>query len=237
MWALRAAREWQVTHERTADASERTLVVAEPPTESPGPGAERIRFGFRTTGEALTLVPRLPDRPFVMNPESPFALPAGEEITIFTGVPLWIALETGQPAVQLFEKPLFPPSYTWFGSSPMEGELCYAWRTSARLRLVNLVRLPHRARAAVQIQNHTSSPLRLEKMKLPIPHVSLFESTDGGLWTERIVLDRQEDGDIAVVHSEERPPAEAGHCRRIAGPRVPAERRHLFRAFRLFGAS
>jgi hypothetical protein len=232
MWIARSKREWRVTYERHPDALESTLVLSEEsPPEAPA-GAKQVRFGFRETQASIHLAPRLPDRALVVNPENPFALPPGEEVTIYCGCPLWIHASTGDPAVELFEEAIFRPSETWFGPDPTSGELCYAARATPRLQLQDLPHRPHRAVSPVRIRNRAKSALEVERLKLPMPNLALFASTDGRLWTEAVGLDRNEDGEFAELRLEKAPPKDVRPVKRVAGAREISDRGHPFRAFR-----
>jgi hypothetical protein len=232
LWIRRTAKDWRIVRESEGDGSGADCLVAQPPPREPSGDSVPLRLGFRRTADELAIAPRLPDRPVVVNPESPFSIPAGEEITFYAGCPLWFTLTSGSPSRLLLEEPIFRPSDTWFGEMTTAGELCYASRTSARLNLDNLPQLPHRVVAAVRIRNRSDESLALEKLKLPMPHLSIFGSEDGGLWTEAVTLDREEAGEIASLRLEKGPPEGAGPARRIVGPRLRPERRTLFRAFR-----
>ena len=91
------------------------------------------------------------------------------------------------------------PSDTWFGPSTLEGELCYESKTAVRFNLDNVPRRPHRAISVVRIRNRTDTQLSLERLKIPLPNLSLFGTEDGQLWTESITLERDEDGENATV--------------------------------------
>jgi hypothetical protein len=189
------------------------------------------RFGFRKASGQLELRPALADRPVVVNPEIPFALPAGEETSLYVSVSLWLQIHTGNPASLLLEEPVFRPSDTWFGPSTMEGELCYAGRTGARLNLENLTVRPQRAICAVRIRNRAATLLPLQRLKLPAPNLSLFTSAEGHLWTEALTLDRDQDGELASLRLGKGPPREARDPVHVNGPRARIERGLLVRTF------
>lgn len=238
LWALRSPVDWSLSITRADDPHDSSLRVAEEDEPAPLEEGEARRFGFAKSPARLELVPMLAPRPVVVNPERPFAVPGGEEVVIFASTPLWVAIEAGPPPVRLLEVPLFRPSDTWFGADTRQGELCYASRTHANLRLENVRHPPHRAVSPVRIRNRASGLLDVRKLRLPMPNLSLFADESWRLWTQTVVLEREEDGDFAALRLERRPPKEAGATERIGGPRVTAEKRVLVRAFgRIFGQS
>ncbi len=168
--------------------------------------------------------PALAPRPFVVRPDIRFSLPTKEETTLFISSPLWIKIRLGQPAVEVFDKPIYQPSDTWFGPSTIEGELCYAGRTRARLHMEQLDRVSHRVHSAIRIKNLSSSGLDLERLKLPMPNLSPFAAKDGRLWTETIRLDRREDGNFAELRLDKKPPVEVQPTELVGGPRDKAEK-------------
>ena len=194
-----------------------------------GREGEVRRYGFRDAGTTIELTPVAADRPMVFFPERAFYLPAGEELSLFVGSPIWIRFEAD--GKELFEFPSFRPSDTWFGPNTITGELCYSAKTSARLHLGNLPIRPHRVVSAVRIRNRASDILSLEKLKMPLPNLSLFAGLDGRLWTEQIALDREEDGDFAEMKLDKAPPEIAGKTEKVAGPREKPDRKTLVRAF------
>jgi hypothetical protein len=172
----------------------------------------------------------------IVNPLRPFAVPAGQEVVIYVGTPLWISLEVAPPRMALMEAPLRLPNTTWFGGDTRQGELCYASRTHANLRLENVRHWPHRAVSPVRIRNRAGGLLDLRKLRLPMPNLSLFADGAGRLWTQTVVLERDEDGDYAALRLESHPATEAGEMEPVGGPREVAEKRVLVRAFgRIFG--
>lgn len=236
LWALRSPVEWSLSLVRSADMHDSTLAVALEDEAAPGDEAETRRFGFHRSPSTLELRPLLAPRPVIVNPVRPFAVPGGQEVVIFAGTPLWLSVAVGPPRVPLLDAALHRPSATWFGADTRQGELCFASRTHANLRAENVRHWPHRAVSPVRIRNRAAGVLEVRKLRLPMPNLSLFADGAGRLWTETVVLEREEDGDFAALRLEQRPPEATGAEERIGGPREAAERRVLVRAFgRIFG--
>jgi hypothetical protein len=113
----------------------------------------------------------------------------------------------------------------------MEGELCYATRTSARLTVEDLPVRPHRAISVVEIKNTAKTNLTVEKLKIPTLQMSVFAAGDGQLWTETLTLERKEEDAMASVRLGKGPPRKASGAQLVRGPRSPSERGLLIRAF------
>jgi hypothetical protein len=239
MWITRTAKEWRIGTVGHDDVTDPALVVNnldESSQPQPNELVDWQRLGFRQTTETIVLIPLLAARPLVVKPETKFVLPQKEETTLYISSPLWIQFELGQPPSKVLEKVIFRPSDTWFGPSTMDGEICYASRTRARLRLEELDVLPHRAISAFHIKNRAKSKLVLDRLKLPMPNLSVYSAADGRLWTEAVTLDRREDGDLAELQLGKGPPPEVRPAGLLQGPRSKPEKGLLIRAFgELFG--
>lgn len=238
VWISRSLKEWRIGTKSHFDPTDPSLVInrAEEIPSLPDAGINWCRFAFRKTADTIELIPALAPRPLVVRPEIPIVLPPKEAATLHISSPLWIQFKLGQSDAKMFEAPVFRPSDTWFGPSTIEGELCYAVRTRARLRLEDLDLMPHRAYTACHIRNRANSELALDRLKLPTLNLSVFAATDGRLWTETVTLDRREDGDIAELQLGKEPPREVHPARLVRGPRSKPEKGLLIRAFGgLFG--
>lgn len=232
LWASHSRNEWSLASGREGDPMQDSLVCEIPSTRAwPETSESALRFGFRQTLDALLLEPVLADRPIVINPATPFSLPPGEELTLYISTSLWVRLQTGKPRVELVELPTHRPSDTWFGPSTLEGELCYAGKTSARHQLENVPIRHHRAISALRVRNRARTPLTVERLKLPLPNMSLFESVDGQLWTETVTWHREQDGEMAQLELGSRPPVRVTEARLLTGRRVEPAGGSLIRAF------
>lgn len=231
LWLSRSPREWRVVFERTRDPFEDTLVVAAEDAPEPTAQAEIRRFGFRETAGAVEIGPRLADRAVIVNPALPFRLPPGEEVRVLIAMPLWFEIRAGESLARLLEEPVFRPSDTWFGPSTREGEICYAGRTSVRMDAETLPARPQRATSPVRIRNRAKTPLPLERLRMPAPHLSLFASGDHRLWTEEVTLTREAEGVAASLSLAKEPPADLVRATRVCGPRTTARKGSLFRTF------
>lgn len=224
VWVEHRVHEWRLAWERAeGEPPDDGVDVACPaPREEPPESAAVERIAGRQTSAILAVSPRLADRSIVSRPETRLRLAGGDEIELYVGTHLWARFETADPSRQLLELPILQPSDTWFGPSTLEGELCYASRTTARLQLENLPPKPYRALTQVRLENHGGDDVLLERLNLPVPHLSLYAAADGHLWTESVTVERGADGQLAEVRIGGGPPAEAGAAEAVAAPRLEA---------------
>ncbi len=245
LWLQRRANEWRVGTVAGANALDERVSVAQPAAGDEAPeGATLTRYSFARAPARVTLSPRTADRPVVVRPDAPFFVPGGEEARLYLSTPLWIALAPPDAPRPMLEVPAHRPSDTWFGPNTLEGELCYAAVTHARLDLASLPRRPHRAVTPVLLRNRAAEPLLLERLKVPLPYLSLFADASGMLWTELVTLERETAGDVAALQIGSDAPAEAAarvdgtaarEPTRLCEPRQRPEPRVALRAFsRLF---
>ncbi len=233
LWIHRTARDWRLASLSGSDPFDSRLGIAEPLREGDERPAEGTvtRYALRDEDDTVHLVPAHADRPVIVNAERPFFLPPGEEATLYIGTPLWVRILVGRRAVELTELPLFRPSDTWFGPNTLSGELCYAARTTARLQLENLPLRPHRAVSAARIRNRANTSLPLEKLKLPVKHLSIYCSEAGHMWTEQLTLERQADSEHANVRLDGKPTRIVGAVTFVSPPREKISKGFLVETF------
>lgn len=223
---------WQVAYERQDDANEVNATWEVKDTDQlPESLENNSRYVFRKPSGLLTITPLLADRSIITRPHSPFSLTAGEDVTLYVSTPLWMELAVGTPKKVLEEIAIQRPSDTWFGPSTLEGELCYASTTHCRLNLDELPRRPHRAITPVYIRNQADTTLSVERLNVPAPLLALYAAENGQLWTPKITLIREKDGDMAELKIDNKPPEEAKQAVQLSKPRMTASGGALIRAF------
>jgi hypothetical protein len=226
LWVTRLTSEWQVGHRWSADPLDETLELLE---DAPAPeGVELRRYLFSSGGRTLRMIPRVADRPFVTRPEMPVIIPGHEAATLYVATPVWVELAAGDPLRVFAELPIWHPSSTWFGDDFTDGTLCYATRTRAKLDPADLRRGP-RVTTAVFVSNEHDEPLRVERLALPLPQMSVFRAEDGRLWTEAATV-AYEPNVKAPAKIGHAPPPEAGAVQRISPPRQDPRAHVLARA-------
>jgi len=184
------------------------------------------RFSLPDGPVELSMAPLLADRDVVVSPEELISILPGRRVTLYISSPLWfrVALEV-DPRVPLVEAPAYRPSDTWFGPNTRQGELCYWSRIRARLSRENLPLRPHRAATALVVDNRAGTPFPIDRLRLPLPLLSLFATPEGRLWTDTVTVTRQADGttlDIDTTGGPEEPGAT-----RLEAPRRTVDR-HVF---------
>ena len=215
--------EWHVAHAYSREEDE-----DETSDQADQPGTPKSARWVAGEGDSTArLLPAMPDRPVVVRPEFPVNLPGGMAMTLFVGVPLWLAIEA--EGARLIDLPSVRLSNTWFGT-PVEGALCYAMRTRALRRPEALSRRLHRAICTVEIQNTATAPLTFSRLCLPTEQLTLFKGRDR-LWTNAIRMHhRGEDEWGRLVHAES-PPDQAGPTDLLTPPRAPLARGLFMRQF------
>ena len=225
--------EWQVAYERLDNSDDQTASVEINNTsQSPETLENNSRYIFRKTKGLLTITPLLADRPVIARPHISFNLTAGEETVLYVSTPLWLELAIGSSPMKVLESiAIQRPSDTWFGPSTLEGELCYATKTHCRLNLADISHRPHRAITPVLVRNQADTTLAIERLNLPAPLLPVFSAANGQLWTPKITLTRERDGDMAELQIDKKPPKEAKQASLLSNPRSNSDSTILIRAF------
>ena len=220
------------------DPFQDTLSIAVPCSETPDPEDYKFsRYAVGNINSPLALQPRLGDRPFIVRPDSELFLLPAQTAVLFVSTVVWVAtfLDDGSDeACVLLEIPARRPSDTWFGPSTLEGELCYASRTSARTDLDSIGPRPHRAITPVEIKNLGSDSLPIDQLRVPVPALSLYHDRNDRLWTDTVRFVREE-GERAASMTVPEASAHLPEGRTLlAPPRAPVEAGTIVEAFSRF---
>lgn len=215
VFLARLEHEWRLGLLRGGDESS---TVTEPPASVAAIPDEAAveRFVFQNPASSARLAPAAADRPVVSRPINPLNIPVGEETKLYVNSPVWLRVTV--EGATLIEWPLERPTDSWFGPSPMEGEACYAIKILGRTRLEDVVWRPHRAVTPVRVVNEGDAPLRLARLALPAPNLSLYGAANGKLWTSAVTARASREGSVAV-EVETGAPKEAGAAVELCGPR------------------
>jgi len=229
----RLRNEWTVAYAIAAEAAEDYVEIDLPvaQSEEPVPKAQVTRFCMSQTNSTLKLTPTLADRSVVIRTEIPLHVLPNQEVKLYVSSPLWVRIETGDPLIILQDAPIFRPSDTWFGPSTIQGELCYASRVYGRLALEDIKHRPHRAVTPVLIRNQGKESLFLERLSLPVHNLSLYESEEGYLWTQSIILEAGSNNK-AGLELKKSAPKEAKNSKLLSEPREKPEKKLLSRALK-----
>jgi len=237
LWVYRSAYDWRVivrpstdpiTADPMAHRSGRQVPV-DPEAmsgvlESEDDDLVTQRFSVQDTSEAVALRPALADRPVVVRPEHPLSVLPNEAVTLYLSTPLWVRIELVESERRLMEVPSHRMSDTWFGPSTREGILCYATRTAGRLRLDRLPLRLHRALTPLTVENQADEPLALERIQLPVPHLSVYATPDDVLWTDPVQMTHRSVDAGAAVDIQEGPPPDRAEATLLQPPRE--EKKH-----------
>ena len=180
-----------------------------------GDAPPSLRFLLNRGDRPIHIAPQLADRPVVARPMMPTELLPKERATLFISTVLWARISIGEQL--LAELATLRLSDTWFGATTMRGELCYASQTRALLRLDNVPYSAFRAIIPVTIDNQGEDNVKLERINVPVPHLTLY--CDGEkYWTSALTILRETNLATAKLHIEAAPPRNATI---VAAPRRP----------------
>lgn len=185
--------EWQIRYQHSEiNVADERNQVEHTATESDLDDSNLQRFVFSRSAQSLSMAPLLPDRNLVAKPISCIHLIPSEQITLYVSVALWLQFNNGD--FTLFEIPIRELSDTWFGPSQRQGELCYSSRTHALVNKETLTIKPHRAIVPVTIVNQSDENLKIEKINLPVPFLTLYSDQCGQFWTTPVDFTRLKNG-------------------------------------------
>ena len=177
------------------------------------------RFFYKNISGKVQFSPYLADRPVVSRPAKPLSIPSMQEATIYVSTPLWVGVKIGDEGTLIKEIPVLRPSDTWFGPNTIKGELCYSSKTSARLNLEDLPKRSYRAITPIVIRNESDDHLLVDRVNLPVPYLSLYETEEKLFWTQAVRLTREHDSDNASLEITDGPPVEIPSARLFSEPR------------------
>lgn len=234
LYVARRADHWLVQRYMAGPEVPDGLVAgAEVPWEPGNATADvqRIHAGPVRPGSAATLVlePRVADRAVVSRPHEPVIIGGGQTVRIFIGTPLWLALSVGGAVIDEF--PVGTVRSTWFGRDTTRGELCWGARSHCRTDLAGVPVRAGRVMTALDVANHAASPWRLERIRMPVPHLSLYPGRDGRLWSSAMRTERADDGEVRSITIEAGAPPEAAGATPVSGPRTRTDAGLLMRLY------
>jgi hypothetical protein len=176
---------------------------------------QSLRFLLNHGDRPINIAPQLANRPVVARPMVPTELLPKERATLYMSTVLWARVCIGEQL--LAELATLHLSDTWFGASTRSGELCYASQTRALLRLDNMQYSAFRAIIPVTIDNQGEDNVKLERINVPVPHLTLY--CDGEkFWTSALTIVRENNLATAKLHIDASPPPNATL---VAPPRRP----------------
>ncbi|MCB0384699.1 MAG: hypothetical protein KDD43_04840 [Bdellovibrionales bacterium] len=230
--------EWRISWHYTGDPVDNSLTQMQIVDETQIPKYTNLeRFGFDGKSDELTISPWLSDRAFVARPDSPLKVPGRSQVTFYMSTPIWLSINDSKEEQFLLEIPSYRPSDTWFGASPVDGELAYVTKTAARLHMEELPFRRHRAITGVTICNLSEEPLAFDKIKIPMPHLSLYRGSNGWFYTDFLSYEWEGDLESIKMKLDGKPDIKGNHLDLVTGPRQKLERNIVARTVRsMFGS-
>ncbi|MGH8492083.1 MAG: hypothetical protein ACRERR_03095 [Moraxellaceae bacterium] len=228
----RQPQEWQCwtqrSHEQSEDKQEWQQSEGNALAETQ---TALTRHVFRQTGEHLQLLPRLADRSVVVRPVSTLFLPANQSTTFYVSTPVWVAGYADDVVAPLFDLPVVIPRDTWFGPSPVRGQLCYATQVMGRTTLSQVSPRPFRAVTAVHVNNRSNDSLPIERISIPTPFLPVYAAQSGHLWTPALTVTREAHSQQLRIHIDSGIGTEAGHVQMLTPARRGTDEHTLIRVF------
>lgn len=234
IWIQNLEDEWRIGRSAPGGPFDTHNEVSFPDVSPEWSACEEIYRIASTAGTgAITVVPMLPDRPVITTAEYPLKIPPRQEATIYVSVPLWVQILHGPARDVLVDLPLFRPSDSWFGPTTMEGELCYASRMPYRTVIQNVPLWPHRATTAVGVKNRSETTLQVDRVKVPVRHLSVFfDPAADRVVTEPVMFKKLGAGDVVELSIDSKEGRSAVRGLELIGPpREKLEQRISMRAF------
>jgi len=220
-WIERRVGEWRVAYRQGHDPLDMHSAVSNRSERvSPIEGTIVRRIVDESSSGLANLKPTTADRPVVVRPEVPLSVPPKTDVRIYVSLPFWLRGSFGAVTTAQLDVPLVRPTDTWFGPNPANGELCYASRTQGKTAVSELTRAPGRIYAAIIVENASHDVLCVERIKLPVPYLSIAMAPDGRLWTNTLKVrhgTQERDHSVSVLDG---PPREAPDAVLLADPRI-----------------
>ena len=233
LWLNRQTDEWRMYFLQGTDPFAPEFMALEVQTDDEGEidsAAKARRFGFGQSPERIHLSPKLPDRPMVVRPDALLSVPSGATIELYVSYPVWLELVFGMPPVARESIAIFQSTESWFGPNPTEGELCYASRSALCSTFTELLLRPHRVITKLRVKNRGDAALDIERIKIPLRHLSIFADEDARLWTETVSLVGGETDERTSMRILEGPPAQAKNADCLRPPEVRPDANLMERA-------
>lgn len=231
LWIQYLSNRWSIHWTHTGDWLDPSVrIVPGTGGELPPARAHQINCVLGTGPRAdLLFVPALADRPLINRLPTTLNLLPGEATHLFVISPLKLRIESAESGKLLHEIPTHRLSDTWFGpvsastaansshATPL-GELCYASAAPAFLDLRDVPIRLHCAISSVFLRNAGKETLRIDRINVPLPRLSLFYSPRTGFWTDSFSLTCEDNGELASLKIDKQPPNEASPTQFVSAP-------------------
>ena len=114
----------------------------------------------------------------------------------------------------------------------MNGEICYANQTQARLDLTKLTQRPDRLITPVTIRNLGGETLTIERLNLPVPNLAVYD-TGASLWTQNVDITHTGELEMTEVKFPLQPPSQFTEATLVNQPRSVEHNNLVMRAVEL----
>lgn len=202
----RLDKEWVIWNKELNSESTSHIAVTSLKTAETFNNVPYSRHLVSQTVDTIHISPMLADRPIVARPATPLNILPGEYVELYISSPLWFFMKLNAKASSIVDLPFLRPSDSWFGPSTMEGELCYAKYTDARVNLNQIDKQGHKAITPVLIKNQHTETLVIERINLPAPFLNLYADEQQDFWTQEVEITYHSDSDKAGLRLKRTPP-------------------------------
>ena len=159
------------------------------------------RFLEKSTSDTVKVFPLLADRTVI-------------------STPIWFCAHTVPSGKCIVDLPFWRPSDSWFGSSTIDGQLCYAKYTSAKTQLEDLDLHSHKATTSIIVVNNHDQPFTINRINVPVNHLHLYSDEQNNLWTSRLTIEIKNDSSDVELIVDKSVSSELAPLTFISSPRV-----------------
>lgn len=202
----RGAHEWTVWNKETDSELNAALDVSNITSNETFKDVDFQRFMVRQTDSKLVIEPSLADRAMIARPSKPIVVMPNENITLYVSTPLWMTILLPQQEAPMADIPFWRPSDSWFGTSTMQGDICYSKYTDAKMDKNLLEKRSHRASTMVTLKNDQDEPLSIQRLNLPVPALKVYVDDQGEFWTDQVNILQRTEHSKPVSHLRHSPP-------------------------------
>ena len=180
----------------------------------------------------IVIEPSLADRFIVSKPANPITLLAGQEIQFFVGTPLWFTIMHQALDTPLLDVPFFRPSDTWFGKNTIEGKVCYATATDAKVDPNALLKHPLRCYTKITVRNRQSIPLALERLSIPVPELCVYVDAENVFWSDSVKIEQEWVNGVSVSKVESIEPNSSDERNLVSTARIKSQKTSFITSFK-----
>ncbi|WP_339723642.1 hypothetical protein [uncultured Paraglaciecola sp.] len=229
----RLPKEWVIWNKESDSESTSQITVKSLKTANTFSDPPYSRHLVNQTTDTINISPMLADRPIVARPATSLNILPGEHIELYISSPLWFLMKLKNKTSPIVDIPFLRPSDSWFGPSTMEGELCYAKYTDARVNLLQIEKRGHRAITPVLIKNQHTETLVIERINLPAPFLALYADENQDFWTQEVEITYHSDSDKTGLRLKRSPPDKGtGNMTLVSDARQISDNRHFVKSIK-----